>query len=112
MRTVQVKKGTSKIFGVVRDKNGKPRVDGDPQNLDPGVMVMLTSEERAGLGLYDGPICRDAQGVKHLTKGEDGVLVANSALVAVNEIWVDGEFFKPSQRFDVPEGGTIKLKEA
>lgn len=112
MRELSVTKGTPKMYGVVRDKNGKPRIDGDPSKLEPGIVSMLTSAERGELGLWDGPICRDAQGIKRLEKADDGSLTALDALVAAGEIWVDGECYRLHGRADVPAGGTIKLKEA
>lgn len=41
------------MYGLVRDKNGKPKVD-NPQNLHPEQVKMLTPEERVELGLPAG----------------------------------------------------------
>jgi hypothetical protein len=112
MRELNVTKGTSKMYGVVRDKDGNPRVDGDPQKLDPGVIAMLSSAEREALGLWAGPLCRDAQGIKRMQESANETLVAIDSLVAASEIWVGDECFRLTQRADVPAGGTIKLKEA
>lgn len=38
------------LFGLVRDKDGKPVVD-DPKNLHPALKAMLTPAERAELGV-------------------------------------------------------------
>lgn len=37
------------IYGLVRDKNGKPKIEGDPRNLHPAILAMLTPEEREEL---------------------------------------------------------------
>lgn len=41
------------MYGLVRDKFGKPRIDGDPNDLHPAIKAMLTPEERAELGIED-----------------------------------------------------------
>lgn len=41
-----------KLYGIVRDKNGKPKVD-DPSTLHPAQIAMLTKEEREELGLKE-----------------------------------------------------------
>ena len=33
------------MFALVRDKNGKPKIDGDPKTLHPGIISMMTPEE-------------------------------------------------------------------
>jgi len=38
-------------FGLVRDKNGKPKIDGDPKQLHPAILAMLTDAEKAELGV-------------------------------------------------------------
>lgn len=38
------------MFGIVRDSQGKPRID-DPSTLHPVQKQMLTAEERAELGI-------------------------------------------------------------
>jgi len=38
------------MYGLVRDKNGRPKVD-DPKSLHPEQIKMLTPEERVELGL-------------------------------------------------------------
>lgn len=37
-------------YALVRDKNGKPKVD-DPKSLHPSQIAALTPEERAELGI-------------------------------------------------------------
>lgn len=39
------------LFGLVRDKDGKPRIDGDPKKLTDEIKAMLTPEEREKLGV-------------------------------------------------------------
>ena len=40
-----------KFFGLVRDKHGRPKIDGDPNDLAPEIKSMLTPSERAELGV-------------------------------------------------------------
>lgn len=40
-----------KGYALVRDKNGKPKIDGDVQKLHPSILNMLTKEERKELGV-------------------------------------------------------------
>jgi hypothetical protein len=40
-----------KGVALVRDKDGNPKIDGDPRNLPPEIQLMLTEEERSNLGL-------------------------------------------------------------
>ena len=97
-------------FGVVRDRNGKPRIDGAPKDMHPGIIVLLTPQERAELGLWDGPLARDAQGTKRLEKTETGYR-ALDALVALSEIY-DGKVYRRlKQRVDVPAGGAIIVEK-
>lgn len=35
-----------KLFGLVRDKDGKPKIEGDPKDLHPAIKAMLSEEER------------------------------------------------------------------
>jgi len=34
-----------KFFGLIRDKNGRPKVDGDPHDLPSEIQAMLTDED-------------------------------------------------------------------
>lgn len=38
-------------FGLVRDANGKPKIDGDPRDLPDQIKAMLTPQERQELGV-------------------------------------------------------------
>jgi len=38
-----------KIYGLVRDANGKPKIEGDLKDLDPNIKALLTPEERKEL---------------------------------------------------------------
>ena len=42
-----------KLYGLVRDANGLPKIDGDPNELHPAIKAMLTPEEREELGVSD-----------------------------------------------------------
>ena len=41
------------LYGLVRDCNGKPKIEGDPESLHPAIKAMLTPQERAELGIED-----------------------------------------------------------
>jgi len=97
---------TYKGVGLVRDKNGVPKVD-NPQALHPITVMMLTKAEKTKLGLWTGPMARDAQGYKRLTKTAKGYK-ADDGLVAASEIYNENsEHFRLSLRIDVPIGGTF-----
>lgn len=42
-----------KLYGLVRDKDGKPKIDGDPRDLPPQIKAMLTRQEKRELGLEE-----------------------------------------------------------
>jgi len=46
-----MQKPECKIFALVRDKHGKPKIDGDPKNLPAPIKALLTDEERQELGV-------------------------------------------------------------
>lgn len=95
-------------YGLVRDKDGKPKID-DPSSAHPAVIAMLTEQEKVELGIWTGPHARDAQGTKRLEKIDGGYRAIDS-LIAVSEIY-DGELYmKLSQRYDVPAGTELKLE--
>jgi hypothetical protein len=96
-------------FGVVRDKTGKPRVDGDPNDLPPEIQCMLTEPERESLGLWPKQLARDAQGVKRLKKLGDGKYEAVDPLVAASAVYDDGLAYPVSPRRDVPAGEILNL---
>jgi len=95
-------------FGLVRDRDGRPKID-DPSNLHPAIVAMLTPQERVDLGIWSGPMARDAQGIKRLEKLADGYRAVDS-LVAVSEIYDGPDYFKLPDRIDVPLHGVIKLE--
>jgi hypothetical protein len=41
----QMNKAKLKGFLLLRDKNGKPKIDGDPRNLPQGMIDLMTQEE-------------------------------------------------------------------
>jgi len=95
-------------YGLVRDRNGKPKID-DPSKLHPSVVAMLTEQERAELGLWSGPQARDAQGYKRLER-TDGGYRALENLVAASEIFDEEKHYRLSPRIDFPAGTEIKLE--
>ena len=95
-------------FGLVRDKNGKPKFDSDPSGAHPAILAMLTQAERKEFGLWDGPFCRDAEGTKRLNKVGDDFEVVD-ALVAASEVYDGDQYFRLRQRVDVPVGGIIRI---
>lgn len=97
-------------FGLVRKKDGTPRIEGDPKKLHPAIQMQMTKKERKDLGLWDGAWARDAQGFKRLNKISQGY-EAVDALVAVSEIFDDKKYYRLSQRVDVPTNGTIHVNE-
>ena len=40
-----------KFYGLVRDKDGKPKIDGDPNDLSPHIKDLLTDDEKQELGI-------------------------------------------------------------
>lgn len=100
------------MFGLVRDKDGAPRVD-DPASLHPIQIGMMKASERDALGVWSGCWARDAQGYKKVSKMGDGGFIAEDALIAVSEIFdipADGSgatILTVSPRCDVPKGGRI-----
>lgn len=103
--------GSKLGFGLVRGPDGKPKFDGDPKDAHPGVLMMLTNEERAELGLWDGPMARDAEGTKRLERVSPGEFRAVDDLVAVTEI-VDGvTYYRVVPRADIAAGETFTVKQ-
>jgi len=45
---IQAPPGKFKAFALVRDKDGKPKID-DPKNCPPEILEMLTDEEKEEL---------------------------------------------------------------
>lgn len=96
-----------KGVALVRDKDGNPKIDGDPNALHPSVQQMLTVQEREVRGMWTGALAKDAQGIKKLTKVGDKVFRAEEALVAVSEIFDGDNYYRLAQRIDVPVGSTF-----
>jgi hypothetical protein len=44
-------KAKIQAYGLVRDANGKPKIDGDAQDLPEPIKQLLTPEERQELGV-------------------------------------------------------------
>ena len=89
--------------GLVRDKDGNPKVD-DPERLPPELVMMLTEAEKTALGVWTGPLVRDAEGVKRLTKE---YLVVDD-LVAANVLHeLDGTIKRLSPRVSLKAGETL-----
>lgn len=96
-------------FGVIRDKDGNPRID-DPANLHPAQVLMLSDQERSNLGLWGGCFARDAQGFKRLTQLGPQKFRAEENLVAVNEILIaDGDVRAVLERRDIPAGTEFNI---
>lgn len=41
----------AKLYALVRDRNGVPKIDGDPNDLPEPIKAMLTEEEKQQLGV-------------------------------------------------------------
>lgn len=96
-------------YGVVRDKNGKPRFDGDPNKAHPAILLLLTDQEKVDLDVWTDAFAVDAQGTKRLTQTELG-FHAVDALVAVSEIFIPGgAYHRVTQRFDAPAGAEFTI---
>lgn len=44
-------KSETRLYGLVRDKHGRPKIDGDPTQLPQELIALLTPAERAELGV-------------------------------------------------------------
>lgn len=95
-------------FGLVRDRDGNPKID-DPSSLHPSLVQMLTVEERQRFGLWTGPQARDAQGVKKLEKLSGGYRAVDD-LVAVSEIFDGNDCYRMIERVDVKAGYDISME--
>jgi len=40
-----------KFYGLIRDKNGVPKIQGDPNDLHPAIKEMLSNDEKLELGI-------------------------------------------------------------
>lgn len=41
------------LFALVRDREGRPKVDGNPRDLPPQIKAMLTQADRQYLGMSE-----------------------------------------------------------
>lgn len=99
-----------KGVALVRDKDGNPKIDGDPKAMPIAMQQMLTPDEREALGLYAGPVAEDRDGVKRLKRRGDLGEIAYEAVDALNAAYVvydNGKQIPMSQRINVPAGGTF-----
>lgn len=98
---------TYKGYGLVRDKNGVPRVD-DPATLHAVQIMMLTVEEREALGLWTGPFVLDAQGQKRVRATDTGYEAVDN-LIAAGVLIEDSGQYKFPHRIDVLSGATFNF---
>ena len=101
-------------FGLIRDKDGKPRID-DPSTLHPGIASMMTPEERTEFNVWPGVFIHDAQGVKRadvLYEGDDDIrLRLVDPLVAARIVYHEGSEYTFDNRFDAPVGHEVLVKK-
>ena len=96
-------------FGIVRDKDGKPRID-DPASLHPLQIGMLTAGERQVLGLWDGVFGRDADGWKRLRAHGPDQYLADEPIRALSELVIDNKVYRVQPRPDLKTGQTITVR--
>lgn len=95
-------------FALVRDQNGKPRID-DPSTLHPKHLCMMTTEEKEELGLWTGCFGRGANGFVNMTKVDEMTYRAEAPIVALGEV-LDGEdVWRVFHRQDLKTGDRIAL---
>ncbi|SMP00131.1 hypothetical protein SAMN06265173_1732 [Thalassovita litoralis] len=97
------------LYGLVRRADGSPRID-DVAKLHPGQISLLSAAERAALGIWQGPLAIDAQGIKRLTRISATEFEATDALVAASEIWDGSARWRLTERTDCPAGETLTLE--
>jgi len=95
-----------RAYGLVRDANGVPQFDGDPNLSPPQVLVMLTPAERKTLGVWHGAFGDDARGTKRLTSVANGWR-AEDACVALREIFDGADYYTVNERADYQVGAII-----
>lgn len=78
--------GKYTMYGLVRGKDGKPKVD-NPDHLHPMQLGMMTAEEREGMGIWQGSWVRDADGYKPVSIKKAQVF-AEQNLIAVSELFL------------------------
>ena len=97
-------------FGLVRDKNGIPRID-YPETAHPAILVMMTPQERENLGIWPEAFALDAQGRKRV-RIAGGQLIAKDALNGVTDIYVGtGEVHTFPTPRNFAAGAEIDIKE-
>lgn len=99
------------IYGVVRDKNGKIRVD-DPAQLHPFQLALMSKDERVELGFTADAYAVTAQGMKELTRAAGGWtcaerLVACNFVIDLGVAREESAVLQLDQRRDVRAGGVI-----
>lgn len=100
-----------KGFGLVRDKDGRPRVD-DPSKLHPAQVAMLTDAEKSALGVWTGAFIRDAEGFKRVERIGPGRFRAIDPIRAAGTLHDGLVELRLTDRRDVPAGETIIIEEA
>lgn len=100
---------TPRLFGLVRDAHGRPKID-DPSTLHPAQVMMLTYDERVEMNIWPHALVVDAQGIKRATRNDDGELVAIDQIVAASVVFEDlnPHGARLSSRRDVPVNGVLK----
>lgn len=92
-----------KGYGIVRDKNGKPRVD-NPATLTPMHIAQLTPLEKRELGVWDGEFAVGASGWTKLRQLRPNEFYVEENASAVNQIVVGTRILKISPRLDLKQG--------
>jgi len=97
-------------YGLVRDSQGRPRID-DPTTLHPGIVSMLTMQEKIDFDLWPGMLIQDAEGIKRATlvsrTNARIVLTIVDPIVHAGNIYVDGCELRVKPRFNAPAGETV-----
>jgi len=99
-----------KGFGLVRDKDGRPRVD-DPATLHPLQIAMLTDAEKSALGVWPGAFIRDAEGFKRVERNGAGRYRAVDPIRAAGTLHDGLAELRLTDRRDVPAGEIIIIEE-
>lgn len=108
LRDAPVQKG----FGLVRDKDGNPVIDGDLKRLPAGVKIMLPPDERIAHGVWPHEFGTGSQGEVKLQAVDDTTFTAMGAVVALSAIYVHGKnpmYITP--RTDLSPGDVLKIEE-
>jgi hypothetical protein len=103
-----MKKVMQKSFGLVRDSNGNPRIDGDPTKLHPAIIMQLTKKERKDIGVWEEEFALDAQGVKRVRKSGIGYEAMDN-IVALSVIFDGNQTYKADERRDYNIGAIITI---